>query len=268
MRGFSTVDGFMDVKESVEEMIKYLANEPSIGLFFVQQHTQNAVPNLITLKDKVVEKSHEITLHTEDFEDSIDMVRSMKECGFTIADEMNRDIKKSLLIMSTSQPNKGLIHNPNSGFQIDRSRSWGPVSFSYSTGSTQPDGGGGSYLSTVLNSAKQRAAALRWPQLDVSQSRNPKGERYMSSPAPPESLVASSAVVSTLPDMEADKLLSLSPINDEQFDSTTTACGSLPTQDLSLTSENFDKFKSDQEAKLKEWLEETENCTGTCNEAS
>lgn len=54
-----------------------------------------------------MENSHGMTLHTEDLEDSISMVGSMRECGFSIADEMNKDIKKSLLIMSTSQPKKG-----------------------------------------------------------------------------------------------------------------------------------------------------------------
>ncbi|KAF8379864.1 hypothetical protein HHK36_029313 [Tetracentron sinense] len=58
-------------------------------------------------QDKVVEKSRETNLHTEDSEDSITMVRSMKECGFPLADEMVKEIKKSLLIMSTAQPRRG-----------------------------------------------------------------------------------------------------------------------------------------------------------------
>ncbi|XP_028119525.1 uncharacterized protein LOC114317035 [Camellia sinensis] len=99
MHELSTVDGFVEVTESLAEMIKYVANEPSVGLFYVQQHTQNAVPNLINLKNNVMEKSWGLTLHTKDLEDSIAMVRSMKDCGFPIADEMIGDIKKSLAIM-------------------------------------------------------------------------------------------------------------------------------------------------------------------------
>lgn len=38
------------VNEGLTDMIKYLANEPSVGLFFVQQHTQNAVPNLLHIR--------------------------------------------------------------------------------------------------------------------------------------------------------------------------------------------------------------------------
>ncbi|RWW40587.1 hypothetical protein BHE74_00053991 [Ensete ventricosum] len=39
-----TVDGFfLIVKEGVAEMIKFLANEPSVGLFFVEQHAQTSM---------------------------------------------------------------------------------------------------------------------------------------------------------------------------------------------------------------------------------
>ncbi|KAL6006686.1 hypothetical protein ACLOJK_032179 [Asimina triloba] len=38
------------VNECLAEMIKYIANEPSVGLFYVQQHTQNAIPNLVHIK--------------------------------------------------------------------------------------------------------------------------------------------------------------------------------------------------------------------------
>ena len=79
MHVFSTVDGFVEITESLMDMIKFIANEPSAGLFYVQQHTHTAVPNLINLTSKTEGKSRQVTLHTAD---SIVMVRSMKECGF------------------------------------------------------------------------------------------------------------------------------------------------------------------------------------------
>lgn len=54
-----------------------------------------------------MEKIHEVTLHTEDIEDSIHVVNSMSECGLSIANDMIQDINRSLLIMSTSQPKRG-----------------------------------------------------------------------------------------------------------------------------------------------------------------
>ncbi|KAF5729480.1 hypothetical protein HS088_TW21G01646 [Tripterygium wilfordii] len=127
MHGFSIVDGFAELNECLAEMIKYIANEPSLGLYYVQQHSQNTVPNVINLNNHVVEKSQETTLHTEDLEDSIAMVGSVKECGFLIAEEMIKDIGKSLAIMSQKQPRRGLIHNPTSSFHVGRSSSWGPA---------------------------------------------------------------------------------------------------------------------------------------------
>ncbi|URE13917.1 hypothetical protein MUK42_34027 [Musa troglodytarum] len=76
LHGFARLDGFfLNVKEGVDEMIKFLANEPSVGLFFVEQHARTSMPYLLGLKDKVGEKIHEVTLHTEDIEDSICSVR-------------------------------------------------------------------------------------------------------------------------------------------------------------------------------------------------
>ncbi|XP_038689470.1 uncharacterized protein LOC119988484 [Tripterygium wilfordii] len=178
MHGFSIVDGFAELNECLAEMIKYIANEPSLGLYYVQQHSQNTVPNVINLNNHVVEKSQETTLHTEDLEDSIAMVGSVKECGFLIAEEMIKDIGKSLAIMSQKQPRRGLIHNPTSSFHVGRSSSWGPAMWGRTAVSSRQnyqrkDG----YFSTVFKSAKQKANNCKWPQLDpkeLVQSTDPR----------------------------------------------------------------------------------------------
>jgi hypothetical protein len=46
----SPADGFLCVKDGVDEMIKYVANEPSVGLYFVQQHAQASMPLLLDVK--------------------------------------------------------------------------------------------------------------------------------------------------------------------------------------------------------------------------
>ncbi|KAK4353036.1 hypothetical protein RND71_028554 [Anisodus tanguticus] len=73
MHAFSTADGFVEITESLADMIKFIANEPSAGLFYVQQHTRSAVPNLINLTNNIEEKSRQVTLYTADSEDSIVM---------------------------------------------------------------------------------------------------------------------------------------------------------------------------------------------------
>lgn len=91
----------------MEEMIKNLGNEPSLGLFFIQKHAHVAMPNLVSLKDKVVDANREIVFNTEDLEDSIISVRSMSELGIPITDRMVKDIAASLSVISTSYPRRG-----------------------------------------------------------------------------------------------------------------------------------------------------------------
>ena len=91
MHLFSTVEGFVEIIESLMDMIKFIANKPSAGIFYVQQHTHTAVPNLINLTIKIEGKSRQVTWHTAASDDSIVMVRSMKELGFSIANEVDEN---------------------------------------------------------------------------------------------------------------------------------------------------------------------------------
>lgn len=210
MYEYSPVDGFVEISEGLGDMIKSLANEPSVGLFYVQQHTHKAVPNLINIKTNIASKSRDMSLHTEDSEDSIMMLKSMKECGFPIVDDMIKDITKSLAIMSSKQPKKGLISSKSfSGNQTGRTMS-------------------GSYISSAFKSAKEKAANLKWGQVDTSESME-------------EDLPVSSDIA--IGNQEKDLLVDELLLN------------------LSL-SEKFDEFKADKEAKLEEWLGGIDNEDG------
>ncbi|KAJ7970483.1 MEF2BNB-like protein [Quillaja saponaria] len=251
MHGFSTVDGFVEITECLAEMIKFVANEPSVGLFYIQQHTQKAVPNVIHLKNSVVGKCHETTLHTEDLEDSISMVRSMKESGFPIADEMIRDIKKSMVIMSTKQPRRGLINYPNSNLQTGRTSS--SFSFDAQEGSRRS----ANYFSTVLKSAKQKASTLKWPPLDSRQSVDSKYDKFKSQPNPLLSAPSASSS-SSLQDTEVDELPLSSQVEDQSQEHEEEPDVSILSDKLLLVSEKlYDNFKADKEAQLEEWLEGT-----------
>ncbi|XP_012080963.1 uncharacterized protein LOC105641103 [Jatropha curcas] len=252
MHEFSTIDGFAEITESLAEMIKYVANEPSVGLFYVQQHTQNAVSNVINLKDNITKKSHETTLHTEDLEDSITMVKSMKDCGFSIADEMIRDIKISLSTISARQPKRGLIHNPISGSQLGRNRSWGPSAWGHN-GVQQENRKSSYYLSTVFKNAKERASNFKWPQLDSKESAPTPDDKLLSFPNTSQ-LVASASTSLSLPDMESDELPLSSQATDELQAEDEQVEMNLPHQNIFSLSGNYDDFKADKEAKLEEWL--------------
>ncbi|KAK6933421.1 BLOC-1-related complex subunit 8 [Dillenia turbinata] len=261
MHDFSTVDGFVEITESLAEMIKYVANEPSVGLFYVQQHTQNAVPNLVSLKKSVAEKSRETVLHTEDSEDSITMVRSMKECGFPIADVMIKDIKASLAVMSTKQPQQGLIHSSSSSFLKSKTSSWGPTSWGRNATHIQQENfQTDSYFKNVLRSARQKASNMKWPQLDPIELLQAKGDKLQVDPSSNLSVTAI-GVVSAHPDIEADELRLTSQMTDEVPEEDAVGGerpldGDVPTRSLSSASENYDDFRATREAKLEEWLED------------
>ncbi|XP_054785560.1 uncharacterized protein LOC129292074 [Prosopis cineraria] len=249
MHEFSTVDGFVEISECLAEMIKFVANEPSVGLFFVQQHAHNAVPNVVKLTRNVAEKSHETTLHTEDFEDSITMLRSMKECGFSIADEMMGDIKKSLVTMTTKQPKRGTIQPWTSDFETQRASSWGNTPFYALEGREKR----GNYFSSVLKSAKQKASSLKWRHLDPWGPMDCNDDKPLLFTNPALS-VASSSTTSSLQGMETDELPLSIQVEDESQqpeENGTADCGSK----LLLVSEKYDDFKADKEAKLEDWLE-------------
>lgn len=231
MDDISTVDGFVEITEFIAEMLKYLANEPSVGLFYVQQHTQNSVPNLVSLRSSVEDKSREMSLHTEDSGESIVMLSSMKECGSPIVDEMIRDIKNSLTIMLSKQPKRGLINNPRSLFQMGRTSSWGPAAWGRNEVPLEPEAeSSSSYISTVFKSAKERATSLKWVQSDSDESVHQKGEKI------------------------EEPMLSSNISNGFQVVSDTGE--GLSTKILSL-SKSFDEFKAEREAKLEQWLKET-----------
>ncbi|MQL92393.1 hypothetical protein Taro_025021, partial [Colocasia esculenta] len=253
MYGFSIADGFLDVSQGVEEMIKYLANEPSVGLFFVQQHAQNAMPNVLNLKVKIVEKTNEMILHTEDSEDSICAIRSMTECGLPIVDGMIKDINKLLHVMSTSQPRKGSLRRSSWSFQRGSSSSQASTSFGdLAFYSHEEEGSSRGYLSTVFNSVKQKATTLRWPQID------PLPERSAVSSASSPLLAPSTVTAAMDLDIEVDGLPLSSQTIDVQLDEGGTTTEDASSHDLVSTIDNYEKFKSEREVKLEEWLEDFE----------
>ncbi|CAN8317239.1 unnamed protein product [Cochlearia groenlandica] len=164
MHEFSTVDGFAEINESLADMIKYIANEPSVGLYYIQQHVRKATPNVLTLNTNVLEKSRETALHTEDLEDSIAMVKSMKDCGPPIVDEMTGDIKNSLSIMSSKQRKRGLILNAASPWSSVTTTTRGS---DYSEGNSES----GSYFTSVFKTAKERASNIKWPQVEFKERK-------------------------------------------------------------------------------------------------
>lgn len=60
--------------------------------------------NLINLKNSIEEKSREVALHAEDCENSITMIRLMKDTGAPVPNERSKDLRHSLVVMLKKQP--------------------------------------------------------------------------------------------------------------------------------------------------------------------
>ncbi|CAN4126614.1 unnamed protein product [Withania somnifera] len=259
MHEFSTVDGFVEITESLADMIKFIANEPSVGLYYIQQHTQKAAPNLVNLKSNIEERSREMALHTEDAEDSITVIGSMKECGLPIAKEMIKDLRHSLAVISKKQPKKGIISGPpSSSFPVGITTSWSPT-WARNTGSEEDDERTAGYLSNVFKSAKQKASNFKWPQLDTGESQPGKSEPCSSDKDEPsvtrpnDMLFAADASSSSSLGWANSEDLTLSSQTADALQQEQVHKSMSRDQLLSL-SENFDEFKADKEAKLEEWL--------------
>lgn len=259
MHEFSTVDGFVEITESLADMIKFIANEPSVGLFYIQQHSQKAAPNLVNLKNSIEEKSREMALHTEDSDDSITVIRSMKECGLPIANGMIKDLRHTLAVISKKQPKKGLISGPSSSFPVGIATSWSPSTWVRNTVSEEDDKRTAGYLSNVFQSAKQKASNFKWPQLETEETPPAKSEPSSSDKDEPSVTLTNDALLAA----DVSSSSSLGRANSEDLTLSSQTANELQQEQvnksmshdqlLSLT-ENFDEFKADKEAKLEEWL--------------
>ncbi|KAL4290247.1 hypothetical protein GQ457_14G022500 [Hibiscus cannabinus] len=85
---------------------------------------------VLNIGNRVAGKSCEASLHVENLEDLITVVKSMKECGFPIVDELINDIMDSLMLIPVKQLKQGLVDHLDSNFTTIN-RSWGPISWGY-----------------------------------------------------------------------------------------------------------------------------------------
>ncbi|EPS58747.1 hypothetical protein M569_16068 [Genlisea aurea] len=223
LQGFSTVDGFAEITENLADMIRFVANEPSVGLFYVQHHVRNAAPNLVALKNTVADGSRLASLHTQDMEDSISAVRSMKESGLSAVDEIIKDIDDSISIISSSNRGSSLSRSSSSSGFLGRSISWSPAAAFW--------GLGGGHQEVKKKTTKKK---------------NSGG--YLSSGFFKTTSTADSGESSWKEEAELDLPLPMSAEADEEESQLHT---SLSQQQLISL---YDDFRADKEAQLEQWL--------------
>ncbi|KAH9316222.1 hypothetical protein KI387_024849 [Taxus chinensis] len=108
---FDLSNSMLEVHENIEEMIERVANEPSVGLYFVQHHIHTAVPTLHRIKVKVIDATREVFICTQDMEDAINSLKSMQECGPPIVEQMIKKLNSSISLMSSVHQPRG-HHQP------------------------------------------------------------------------------------------------------------------------------------------------------------
>ncbi|XP_074264126.1 uncharacterized protein LOC141586717 [Silene latifolia] len=144
------------------------------------------------------------------------MSRTMKECGFPIIDEMIRDIKTTLTLVSSKPSVRGVVSQTTSSYQIGESSSWGAEI-------VNP----GSYFSSVFKSAKEKAVNFTWSKQD------------------PE--------LQVLPSVQADERPLSSQVENEILEECNISADD-NTQQLLSAEGNFDEFRDERKTLLEKWL--------------
>ncbi|KAH7438898.1 hypothetical protein KP509_04G035900 [Ceratopteris richardii] len=96
-----------DVHEMLTEALKLGANEPSVGLYFVQQHVQKAVPALINVNHQIKELTAGADLATADVKDSSSCIKGIKEFGPPIIEKMIKMLQTAGNQIPTNRHSRG-----------------------------------------------------------------------------------------------------------------------------------------------------------------
>ncbi|KAL3688227.1 hypothetical protein R1sor_014536 [Riccia sorocarpa] len=91
-----TESSLREVHDTITEMMQQLANEPSVGLYFVQQHVHKAVPAMVQLKTQIVDATQKAEYVTQDVKEARNAVRTIKECGPPVIERMIKTLDGTL----------------------------------------------------------------------------------------------------------------------------------------------------------------------------
>lgn len=149
-----------------------------------------------------------------------------------------------------------LLGSSSRGFQAERGRSQAFSSFSEIPGRGQPEvgDGPGGYLSAVFSSVKQRAAMLRRPQIGPT----PETGSPASPPSPRGDDAPAGAADPSYLEPQGEEL----PLSSQTIP---LGDGAALDRDAAapILSDHFERFRSEQEARLRQWLDEGQQDQGS-----
>eukprot|EP00850_Spirogloea_muscicola_P012426 SM000080S22941 [mRNA] locus=s80:256440:257989:- [translate_table: standard] len=101
---FNHPEQLQEVYNKLADILKQLANKPSVGLYYVQQHALKATPAVVALRDTVQETTAEAVYATEDVRAAATSVRTMKGVGPPAINAMLACIQNCEALRLTPKP--------------------------------------------------------------------------------------------------------------------------------------------------------------------
>ncbi|CAK9262646.1 unnamed protein product [Sphagnum jensenii] len=189
----SSVDALQGVHDSVSELVQQVANEPSVGLYFVQQHVHKAVPGLLSVKNKLAEDTQEALLYTENAKDALTAIKTMKECGPPAVNSMISMLTASISLLPSLRHPKRLNKTTPSIHTL---------SIFLILTSLQAEVDSSGYVTTLFNSAYQRASSMRKSMSGslIAQEASPKEANFMSTESNPNTAIGQKRTSDANPD--------------------------------------------------------------------
>lgn len=96
-----------NVHEMITEALTLAANEPSVGVYYVQEHVHKAVPFVLRMKDRITEATGDVDLAMADVKDSLSCIKSMKECGPPVIERMIKMLESASNQIPTNRQSRG-----------------------------------------------------------------------------------------------------------------------------------------------------------------
>ncbi|GBG80023.1 hypothetical protein CBR_g30284 [Chara braunii] len=104
---YTSMAALSRLNDRITDVLKQVANEPSVGLYFVQQHVQKAVPQLCNLKKDIKELSYSASYLTDDLMTATSTVRVMKSCGLPVLDHITKTLDTTSTCLAALRSSRG-----------------------------------------------------------------------------------------------------------------------------------------------------------------
>ncbi|MCO5611088.1 hypothetical protein L7F22_065338 [Adiantum nelumboides] len=96
-----------EVGQALVKAMKIVVSEPSVGLYFEQQHVHKVVPSFLNVKHQITEATTSADLATTNVKDSLSCIKSMKDCGPLVIEQMIKSLQTASTQIPTNCQSRG-----------------------------------------------------------------------------------------------------------------------------------------------------------------